>query len=194
MHSRKCWSHVASMQQEGRRRKVAFFSDGVIPKDFISDEEEKESEITKVSCRVLLVSTLIRYRRNTGLYWSQLSAYCQQKRERFPAAAFCQIKDPESRQRTQSFKFIENNGGCESGNLSKDWYLPFIHKQINRLVCVCDCGLTEEVTPYQYDVDIVMIMLEEFLLQGKSPGSDNPPRRSKGDFAFTTTVPKENSK
>nr|GMC53049.1 polyadenylate-binding protein-interacting protein 8-like [Ipomoea batatas] len=66
---------------------------------------------------------------------------------------------------------------------------------MNRLVCVCDCGLTEEVvryyllcvvqTPYQYDVDIVMIMLEEFLLQGKSPCPDNPPRRSKGHFAFT---------
>ncbi|XP_019163367.1 PREDICTED: BTB/POZ domain-containing protein At1g67900-like [Ipomoea nil] len=32
-----------------------------------------------------------------------------------------------------------------------------------------------------YDVDIVMIMLEEFLLQGKSPPT-SPPRRSKGDF------------
>nr|GMD19488.1 BTB/POZ domain-containing protein At1g67900 [Ipomoea batatas] len=32
-----------------------------------------------------------------------------------------------------------------------------------------------------YDVDIVMIMLEEFLLQGKSPPT-SPPRRSRGDF------------
>nr|GLL35647.1 BTB/POZ domain-containing protein At1g67900-like [Ipomoea trifida] len=38
----------------------AFFLDGVIPKDSISDEEDEESEITKVSCRVLFVSNTLK--------------------------------------------------------------------------------------------------------------------------------------
>nr|GMD16451.1 BTB/POZ domain-containing protein At1g67900-like [Ipomoea batatas] len=148
----------------------AFFSDGVIPKDFISDEEEKENPESRQRTQIRASNS------------SKIMEVASQVALRVDDASVGDLLIP----------FVSSTS--EQWNLSKDWYLPFIHKQMNRLVCVCDCGLTEEVTPYQYDVDIVMIMLEEFLLQGKSPGSDNPPRRSKGDFAFTTTVPKENSK
>nr|GMD32718.1 hypothetical protein Iba_chr09bCG10890 [Ipomoea batatas] len=45
--------NVVSMSQ-------AFFLDLVIPKDSIPDEEDEESEITKVSCRVLFVSDTLK--------------------------------------------------------------------------------------------------------------------------------------
>nr|GMD39243.1 BTB/POZ domain-containing protein At1g67900-like [Ipomoea batatas] len=243
MHSRKCWSHVASMQQEGRRRKLHKLSTGTARSGKSScNLFQKVARALHDLCtlvqdefdlRLSGVNSVSSEKMPTffglGLDFSSAKTFqCCRHSSRMPIASrkgngFVQLLSAKLKilkaasvlRASNSLKIMEVasqvalrvddasvgdllipsvSSTSEQWNLSKDWYLPFIHKQINRLVCVCDCGLTEEVTPYQYDVDIVMIMLEEFLLQGKSPGSDNPPRRSKGDFAFTTTVPKENSK